>query len=323
VQGTYRLEVTELEVTTLAFAMITGIIYYLWWNKPLDVHCSVPVYLLKDDEKEKVNSQNTSPVSPVELEDPMDVPPIMPCDLNSNRVDSQSSLISQKTQIPQQTLLVMSDPEPNSQEPSQSSHDNSPTSPGFQSTRMQQFSAFIQRQCQKHGTVLGLAYVFLVHPLFSFFRAFGYMIDSETLDDSTPLRVPTFYSPIFTDYNTKWWSFTIGLCVAIVFGGIHCMAWSFHFPTLQEKLAWRISAASIAGLPIFLSAVTMSIAIGILSENWQDIFSIVLVLMFLTSFILYVIARIVLLVLPCIALRALNPAALVEIQWAAFFPHIG
>ena len=47
-RGAYHLTVTELEVVTVAFASLTGVIYYLWWDKPLDVRCSIPVHLLPD-----------------------------------------------------------------------------------------------------------------------------------------------------------------------------------------------------------------------------------------------------------------------------------
>ena len=40
-----KLAVTELEVATLAFAMLNCITYWLWWHKPFDVRCAVPVYL--------------------------------------------------------------------------------------------------------------------------------------------------------------------------------------------------------------------------------------------------------------------------------------
>jgi len=45
-RGAYGLTVMELEVVTLAFASLTGVIYFLWWDKPLDVHCSIPIRLL-------------------------------------------------------------------------------------------------------------------------------------------------------------------------------------------------------------------------------------------------------------------------------------
>jgi hypothetical protein len=318
VRGAYRLEVTELEVATLAYAVLTGFTYYLWWKKPLDVRCSIPVYLLKDDKKEHVDLQGTSSVSPIANPDPTAVSPLISSDLNPNHVDSQSSHISEE-EIP---LIIMSGPAPDSQEPpkSESSHDALIASPEPQFTVMQQFSVFIHRQTQKHGTVLGLAYVFL-YPIFSFFHPFNQMSFSESLYYSMPLRVPIFYSPKFTDYETSS-DFAIAFCVATIFGAIHCIAWSFHFPSLQERLAWRISAASISGLPILVTVFTLLASIledhfeGLSRQNTHGYLLEGLI-------VLYVIARIVLLVLPCIALRELPPTALVEIRWAAFFPHIG
>jgi len=40
-----RLTITELEVITLAFAVLNGLTYWLWWHKPSDVRCTVPIYL--------------------------------------------------------------------------------------------------------------------------------------------------------------------------------------------------------------------------------------------------------------------------------------
>ena len=317
VRGAYRLEVTELEVATLAFAALTGITYYVWWNKPLDVRCSIPVYLLKGDEKENVDSQNMPSISPIA--NPVENLPLIPCDFHSSHVHSQSSPSSEETRIPQQTLVVTSGPEPDAPEPSKSSRDNTPTTPEPQFTPLQQFSAFIQRQRQMRGTILGLAYVFLLHPLRLFLRTILDMLQSNSLRDSTPFRVPTFYSSTFTDYDPTTGSYATVMYVAIIFGSIHCIAWSFHFPSFQEKLAWRISAVSVAGLPILISVLIMLIG------DFGPRFNIVIISrsIVVALFALYVIARIVLLVLPCIALRALNPAALVEIQWSSYFPHIG
>ncbi|KAG2360335.1 hypothetical protein BDR07DRAFT_163874 [Suillus spraguei] len=40
----YRLEITQLEVGTLAFAVLNFLTYAVWWNKPLNVQCPHPVY---------------------------------------------------------------------------------------------------------------------------------------------------------------------------------------------------------------------------------------------------------------------------------------
>ncbi|KAG1797311.1 uncharacterized protein HD556DRAFT_1233455 [Suillus plorans] len=40
----YPLEITQLEVGTLAFAVLNFLTYAAWWNKPLDVECPHPMY---------------------------------------------------------------------------------------------------------------------------------------------------------------------------------------------------------------------------------------------------------------------------------------
>lgn len=37
------LAISQMEVVTVALAALNGIIYFLWWNKPLNVHCHIPV----------------------------------------------------------------------------------------------------------------------------------------------------------------------------------------------------------------------------------------------------------------------------------------
>ena len=47
------LAITELELATLAFAALNGFMYFFWWNKPLDVRTTVPVYRLSTPLPEK------------------------------------------------------------------------------------------------------------------------------------------------------------------------------------------------------------------------------------------------------------------------------
>ena len=87
VRAAYGLAVTELEVATLAFTVLSGITYYLWWHKPLDVRRSVPVYLLPQ--------LNQDPQSP----------------------------INEEIQIPQQSPII---PNPNYREPTYSTSTSQP-----------------------------------------------------------------------------------------------------------------------------------------------------------------------------------------------------
>jgi hypothetical protein len=45
------LAITELELVTLSFAALNGIIYFLWWNKPLDVRYAVQVVRQTEGER--------------------------------------------------------------------------------------------------------------------------------------------------------------------------------------------------------------------------------------------------------------------------------
>jgi len=293
-RGAYGLAVTELEVVTLAFATLTGIIYYFWWDKPLDVRCSIPVQLL-EGRLEKIRND------------------VAKEDTGSHIISLPE--VSEKEKEEEEKGVILPNPLPSS--PTQSSA----STPDPSLTRVQRFQAFIRRSCTKHGTIFGLGYVFIVFPVMRFFSAFDDMLHCETLQDKT-LRVPTFYSPPDDDNGT---ALVLGLCVSIVFGAIHCIAWSFHFVTFPERWAWRISAILVSGLPVSMIAFSGLLTIFDKKEHkttamelYEDILSFILISMAC----LYIFARIALLVLPFMALRALLPGAYVQLDWVSFLPHI-
>ena len=41
-----HLDLTPIELLTLSLAVLNGMMYFLWWNKPMDVRCPIRVYLL-------------------------------------------------------------------------------------------------------------------------------------------------------------------------------------------------------------------------------------------------------------------------------------
>ena len=52
-RGAEGLVITQFELATVAFAVLNGIMYYLWWNKPLDVQSNIPVYLMSHKPSEE------------------------------------------------------------------------------------------------------------------------------------------------------------------------------------------------------------------------------------------------------------------------------
>lgn len=66
-RGIQHLPVTELEIVTLGYAVLNGVVYFLWWYKPLNVACPVPVFLKPDAVYPK--KQKPLPALPVDVED--------------------------------------------------------------------------------------------------------------------------------------------------------------------------------------------------------------------------------------------------------------
>ena len=318
VRGVYGLDVTELEVVTLAFATLTGVIYFFWWDKPLDVRCSIPVQLLKG-RLEQI--QNTAPqiISPDQGKEGDEKGAILPNPLPSSPAQGSTSTpdpesISIQGEEGDEKGTIFSNLLPSYQ------NQGSTSTPDPALTQMQQFQAFRRRACTKHGTVFGLAYVFIVFPLIWFFQYFDDMFSAETLKGKT-LRVPTFYSPPDDDSS---YALLLGVCVSIVFGAIHCIAWSFHFATLPERWAWRISSVLVSSLPIAVT--TLSLLLTVFDQEHKTtgmiVYDNILMVILMSMTCLYIVARIALLVLPFVALRALVPGAYVELDWISFLPHI-
>lgn len=290
VRRMYGLEITELEVVTLAFVALTGATSYLWWDKPVDVRCSVPVYLIQHSNKVRVNSDSGS-----------------------------YSYINEGAQIRRRPLLKPDSTKPNPPEQS------STLSPEPNFTRIQQFSVFIQRQRREYGSFLGLIYVFLIYPFYRFSKPLlDMLLTSNTLRNPPCLRVPTFHASRSAHYAI--------IIAPVIFGAIHCIAWSFHFPTVQEQLIWRLSAASVSAGPVLVFPLAW--LFNIFGRRFGKMTSFqtnpgivgplfVIFSLFVALVVIYVAARIALLVLPFTALRALPPAAFVDIRWTSFLPHLG
>ena len=184
---------------------------------------------------------------------------------------------------------------------------------------MQQFWALRRGACEQYGTIFGLGYIFIGFPLDHLLGTFADMMSCDTLGDN-PLRVPTFYSPNTEGNYDIVIPGSLAGCIATVFGAIHCIAWSFHFATFQERWLWRILAILVlVGLPISMWAVVgFHVLLELVQKNIATIVNFIGMVMSWC----YLIARITLLILPFVALHALPPSAYVEINWVSFLPHI-
>jgi hypothetical protein len=142
----------------------------------------------------------------------------------------------------------------------------------------------------------------------------------DTVDLHSSKKVPTFYSgkpetePIAAD--------SITLAAGVVFGAIHCVAWSFPFVSHTEAFLWRLSSVAITAVPVLP---ILAMALGVLVGYYFASESLGMITAggFMSLFgLLYVAARLTTLVLAFINLSSLPPGAFQAVHWTTLLPHL-
>ena len=233
-RGSQRLALSELELATAAFALVNIIIYALWWDKPLDVHCPIRVRRRGGRDRQR----------------------------NSRAVGQD--------QNPEGTA----------------------SADGRGAVQRNSWSRLL-------GGLQGTWYA-----IWNVIVSLGSMMEGD--DD-------TFFVIGETDKRISNSSRLAGTFVTMIFGGVHCIAWSFHFTSHIEQLLWRISSVVITGIPLAVSCLLI-----IFDKLDADYLTIIVFL--LSTF--YPVSRLVLLVLSLTTLRSLPPSAFRTVQWTTFFPHV-
>ena len=90
----------------------------------------------------------------------------------------------------------------------------------------------------------------------------------------------------------------------LLLGGLHLIAWNFHFPTETEVILWCVASVILATGPIV------------------SFFCLVSSVFLLICFIIGVILRALLMGLMLASLRALPPSAYKTVVWTAYIPHL-
>ncbi len=113
---------------------------------------------------------------------------------------------------------------------------------------------------------------------------------------------------------------------ALIYGGLHALAWFAHFDSSTEQLLWRISACAVmGGIPIIVVSNTLY---GMMNRQFSldDTirFSLILLVLLvsLACVLAYVLAR-AYLVVECFINLSHLPAGVYDVpNWATYFPHI-
>ena len=62
-----HLDLTPVELLTLSLAVLNGMMYFLWWNKPMDVRCSIRVCLMDTMDKSDTPDTPNKTESPIRI----------------------------------------------------------------------------------------------------------------------------------------------------------------------------------------------------------------------------------------------------------------
>lgn len=281
VQG---LVVTELEIITLAFATLNGMMYFFWWNKPMAVRHSVPVFLLQEPWSKRVLKErepskhilyHIRPPPHFKLDGPFWSQIFCSCIGFWN------------------------------------SWTRNPSTP--------QHSVFCWTWKAIFKSLWDLPKNHMVEPVAEFCGVgrrdiFGYP-ESE--------KIYTRYAGVMhghPDFGPH-----LGILVAVIgnaFGAIHFLAWSSPFPSDIERILWRVCSLIIISVPEIVLLLSIAVELDYPPKRLKQAVKHTALSLTVAGAPLYGIARLVLIFEAFIALRALTPAALVEVEWISFIPHI-
>ncbi|KAJ6552200.1 hypothetical protein DFH09DRAFT_925199, partial [Mycena vulgaris] len=99
--------------------------------------------------------------------------------------------------------------------------------------------------------------------------------------------------------------------VGTVFGAIHCAAWNSDLPSAAE----REFSLIVSAIPVLVPA---AVCILRSREDLQTNSMIAIAL----AVPAYTTARLFLIILPFISLRALPPGAFTDVNWSVYIPHL-
>ncbi len=112
---------------------------------------------------------------------------------------------------------------------------------------------------------------------------------------------------------------------AVIYGGLHALAWFAHFNSPTEKLLWRLSACAVmGGIPIMVAIHKLVKPVG----QWKyygwnrGIFRTLASSKYLVLSA-YTLARLYLVVESFIQLSHLPAGVYTQPEWSNYFPHIG
>ncbi|KAH9955075.1 hypothetical protein BC827DRAFT_1142138 [Russula dissimulans] len=326
VRGVQGLPITELELATVAFAALNFVIYLLWWDKPQNVQRGVRVYKKRMTE-EPIDDGNVDET--VGFWDALGnslshLPATIAHGPVTDNFKDSPWLIRVLTEQPTKerglTELQVTRTQ-TQQRPVVRVIDLDIACRPSTLTEVGKGNVLTTAELRAMGMSLFIDIPRIRVLMWPLFKPLDVISVENGVDVIFDMRVNTFYPTRWATGSENSLLFLVA-AITLAFGGIHCIGWSFTFPSSIERTLWRVASLSITGFPILflLLGLLGSVVDNILLKNCFDDLCVRFTLTL--PLLLYILSRWALLVLPFLCLRSLPPAAFRAIQWTSFIPHV-
>lgn len=278
------LPLSELEVLTLAFAVMNAVTYAVWWNKPQGVEMAICVPLKRA--KKGVDGSTT---------------PLTGNDAHENLSRPEIANLSH----PEDTHSNESLPSTTAHEQRQSD-DGASQKPGW-----------LQRMLRKDYKQYNFTLFFffrlpyrIATSIFLFWMKMG--PDDGHKFNTEDLRVPMFYK---MNFGNRWGPMQASCVTGIIFGAIHLLAWASKFPSPYDLVLWRVSAIIVTAEPVLVLG-------SVVARNMDKHIFRTLGYPSLLLISLYIVARFVLIGVALRAIHHPPSAVLRDVVWTSYIPHL-
>ncbi|KAF9556608.1 hypothetical protein CPC08DRAFT_711104 [Agrocybe pediades] len=307
--------ITPAELSTLAYAVLNGVMYFLWWHKPLD--CRTPVEL-NPGYATYTGSHYVESVALTSLS---------PSTLNFELGETASTLQDVSEGINHTTEPDPGGTVPDTQPvPDEIGSIVEPTPEVIVSTTEVSLEPFVFTNENRFEHRPKATKPILIQLRSIFLFPYRRLANMRTAFDKLPgnqFRMFYAYRKPFPHDSRIGEEIFLGhillLLVCLIFGGVHVLAWSSEFSSYTEHLLWRICSVAITALPmIYGLPILLLLRISSLPEWFYNLVK------FLNFAIptFYFIARLFLLIEMMISFRNLPSSAFVNVSWTAYFPHV-
>jgi hypothetical protein len=159
---------------------------------------------------------------------------------------------------------------------------------------------------------------------FIFTAVFGIVTTSSIRSGAS--HVPSFYAP--STRSDRWSRMVVFALFGVIFGGLHCLGWSFEFPTHTEQTLWRSTSLAITAIPLIVAPIDFLLATRLHTRDIkscgksEQIAILTLDLVMTILLFIYVPARLSLIAQALALLRSQPSSALTAVDWTKYLPHL-